>query len=157
MTMIGISGTPPHRIRRLWDSSVIIGALSQDYEIALVCEEIIQQAQRGETEILVSQFAKAECAYLRMTPYEDAERMIAEFFARRYVVAVELDDRVATLARHLVRKYLNNPKLRPPDAVHLASAIVAGVPFLETKDPDLLRLDGMEGGATPITIRWPEN
>ena len=145
-----------HRIKRLWDSSVIIGALSQDYEIALVCQEIIQQAQRGETEILVSQFAKAECAYLRVMPHADAERMIAEFFARRYVVSVELDDRVATLARHLVRKYLNNPKLRPPDAVHLASALVAGVPFLETKDPDLLRLDGMEGGATPLAIRWPE-
>lgn len=144
-------------IRRLWDSSVVIGYLAGDYGIELVCEEIIQQAERGETEILVSQLAKAECAYLRDESYGDAERMIAEFFARRYVLAVELDDEVAALARHLVRKYLDISKLRPPDAVHLASAIVAGVPFLETKDPDLLRLDGMEGGATPITIRWPEN
>ena len=146
----------PHRSRRLWDSSTIIGHLADDYGIELVCREIIQQAERGETEILVSQFAKAECAYLRGMPHEDAEQTIAEFFARRYVVPVELDDRVATLARHLVRKYLNNPKLRPPDAIHLASALVAGVPFLETKDPDLLRLDGMEGGSSPLSIRWPE-
>lgn len=144
-------------IRRLWDSSVIIGALSRDFEIELVCEEIIQQAERGETEILVSQFAKAECAYLRHESPEDAERIIADFFAQPYIIGVALDDEVAALSRHLVRKYMDNPKLRPPDAVHLASAIIAGVPFLETKDPDLLRLDGMEGGATPITIRWPEN
>ena len=144
-------------IRRLWDSSVIIGALARDFEIELVCEEIVRQAERGETEILVSQFAKAECAYLRTRPYDHGERLIAEFFARPYIVGVALDNEVAALSRHLVRKYLDISKLRPPDAVHLASAIIAGVPFLETKDPDLLRLDGMEGGATPITIRWPEN
>lgn len=139
------------------DSSVVIGYLAGDYGIELVCEEIIQQAERRETEILVSQLAKAECAYLRYESHEDGERLIAAFFARRYVVGVALDDEVAALSRHLVRKYLYISKLRPPDAVHLASAIIAGVPFLETKDPDLLRLDGMEGGATPITIRWPEN
>ena len=143
-------------IRRLWDSSVIIGALTRDFEIELVCEEIVRQAERGETEILVSQFAKAECALLQYES-EEAERVIAAFFDRPYVVVLAMDDQVTALARHLVRKYLGGCKISPSNAVHLASAIIAGVGILETREPDLLRLDGMEGEATPITIRWPEN
>lgn len=144
-------------IRRLWDSSVIIGALARDFEIELVCEEIVRQAERGETEILVSQFAKAECALLQYASEEEAERVIADFFARPYVVVLAMDDEVTALARQLVRKYLGGCKISPSSAVHLASTIIAGVGILETREPDLLRLDGMEGGATPITIRWPEN
>ena len=58
---------------------------------------------------------------------------------------VNLDPRVAATARALVRKYRDDSVLKPPDAIHLATAILWNIPVLESTDPDLLRLDASKG------------
>ena len=140
--------------RRLWDSSVVIGYLAGYPEMAEDCGLIIEQAERGELEILVSAMATIEVAYLEGSGDEDSELKIREFFSRDYIIPVSIDVRVASIARGLVRRYRIAPKLKPPDAAHLATAIQWNIPVIESTDPDLLRLSGMEGDP-PITIRRP--
>ena len=140
--------------RRLWDSCVIIDYLAGRAEAAEACQKIIAQAERGELEIVVSAIATIEVAYLEGFNDQDAEAMIRELFGRSYIIPVAIDVQVASLARDLIRKYRVGLKLKPPDATHLATAIQWNIPVIETTDPDLLRLDGLEG-APPITIRQP--
>ena len=140
--------------RRLWDSSVIIGYLAGDEDLAEPCGNIIDSAERGDIEIVVSVEAGIEVAYLDGLDDETSEEMIRELFDREYILPVAVDMRIAAAARGLIRKYRNAPKIKPKDATHLATAIQWKIPILETKDPDLLRLNGREGDP-PITIRWP--
>ena len=140
--------------RRLWDSSVVIGYLAGSPEVAEDSTLIIEQAEHGDLEIVVSAMATIEVAYLEGLDDQDSEAMIREFFGRSYIIPVSIDVRVASIARDLVRRRRNGPKTKPPDAAHLATAIQWGIPLIETTDPDLLRLDGLEG-SPPVTIRRP--
>jgi predicted nucleic acid-binding protein len=140
--------------RRLWDSSVIIGYLGGQKDLADACNNIISRAELGELEIVVSTIATIEVAYLAGVDDQASEAIIRELFDRVYIIPVAIDVRVAAIARGLVRKYRSGPKLKPADATHLATAIQWNIPVLETTDPDLLRLDGREGNP-PISIRRP--
>lgn len=130
--------------RRLWDSSVIIGYLAGQDDLKDACENIIASAERGDVEIVIATMAMTEVAYLEGLSDEESETKISEFFSRNYIIPVAIDTRVAAIARRLIRKYRTGPKLKPPDAEHLATAMQWQIPVLETTDPDLLRLDGLE-------------
>ncbi len=140
--------------RRLWDSSVIIAYLAGEPAYADTIPAIIEQARAGNVLLLVSVFATIEVAYLRGVDNVDAEEAISDFFRRDFVVPVAIDERVSAIARRLIRAYEPNPGLKPPDATHLATAVVWDIPVVETTDPDLLRLDGREG-QPPIVVRHP--
>ena len=140
--------------RRLWDSSVVIGYLTGDQSIGLACSQIIRQAELKETEILVSQMAIVETSYLRGQSDEASERLIKEFFSREYIVPVNIDSYVSFIARDLVRKYRNSPRISPADAVHLATAIHWKIPVLETTDNPLIRFNQREGNP-PVSVRRP--
>ena len=140
--------------RRLWDSSVIIGYLAGQQELADACGNIIEGAARGELEIVISAIATIEVAYLQGVDDQVSEARIQELFRREYIIPAAIDVGVSAIARGLVRKYRGVPKIKPPDAAHLATAIQWQIPVVETTDPDLLRLDGLEG-IPPIVIRKP--
>lgn len=141
--------------RRLWDSCTVIGYLAGETALAEQCSQIITQAEVGDLEILVSVMATIETSYLKGLDDQVAEAMIKEFFSRRYIIPVTIDVRTAAITRELVRKYRDEPnKIKPPDAVHLATAIQWEIPVIETTDPDLLQLDRQEGDPL-ITIRKP--
>lgn len=74
---------PPQR--RLWDSCTIINYLA-GVPVAKPCELILEQAERGELEIVTSALAEAEVVKLDKELDEDSEKMIVEFFGRDYVV-----------------------------------------------------------------------
>lgn len=137
--------------RRLWDSCVVIGFLAGYEEIREDCELIIQAAERGEIEIVISQLTKVETAFLPGIGNSESESLIREFFGRDYIIPISVDDPVSTIARDLVRRYQG---LKPPDAVQFASAILWGIPIVETTDPDLIELNEKEG-SPPIAIRKP--
>ena len=140
--------------RRLWDSSVVIGYLTGDQRIHSVCSQIIQQAERGNIEILVSQLAKSECAYIGGESDSGSERIIREFFGREYINSVNLDDAISGIVRGLIRKYRGSPSIKPLDAIHLATAIQWNIPIFETTDNPLLRFNQLEGNP-PVTVRRP--
>jgi predicted nucleic acid-binding protein len=102
--------------------------------IALIKGEVINTIDRGEIAqhildgasadrwpIFTSTFTLAEVIKARnkplLTPAE--EKKIDDFFKHEYIKLVILDREVAELARKLARSHA----LRPPDAVHLASAV----------------------------------
>ena len=140
--------------RRLWDSVVVLGYLAGYDDLKPDCPLIIQQAQRGDLEIIVSEMAKVEVAYLTGHSDSESEALIREFFSRDYIIPVNVDAPISTIARNLIRKYRNGPKIKPPDAIHLATAIQWHIPVIETTDTDFLKLDGREGNPS-VTIRKP--
>ena len=141
--------------RRLWDSSVIIGYLAGYESLKPDCPPIIEQAERGELEIVVSTMATVEAAYLQGYSDHESEALIQEFFGRNYIVPIGIDAPIASIARGLIRRCRDNPKIKPPDAAHLAAAIQWHIPVIETTDGDFLRLDRLEGNPR-ITIRRPQ-
>ncbi len=137
--------------RRLWDSCIVLGYLSGQQDIKTDCDQIIEQAKRGELEIVVSIIASVEVAYLPGLSPSDSELKIQEFFSRGYVIPVAVDISVAKTARRLIRDYYG---LKPSDAIHVATALQWQIPIIETTDPHLLELNGKEGNP-PLIIRRP--
>ena len=140
--------------RRLWDSSVVIGYLAGYQDLEPTSSLIIQEAERKETEIFVSQMAVVETAYLRGLPDSESERLIREFFSREYIVPVNIDGPISFLSQGLVRKYRNSPSIKPPDAIHLATAVLWQIPCIETTNGPLMRFDLLEGSPL-ISVRHP--
>ena len=137
--------------RRVWDASTIIRYLAGSKDAKPDVPRIIDDAVGGETEIVVS--AIAECEVAKLEGYDDAtaERRIADFFNRPYILRATVDPFVSRETRRLVRER----GLKPPDAIYLATAIRLQVPLLETYDSKLLGLDGEEGSPT-VAIRKPQ-
>lgn len=137
--------------RRVWCSCTIIDYL-KGAERAQPCIEVITHMREGSQEIVTSVIAEAEVAHLGdSTDHETAERIIREFFGRRYVVRVPFDRLMAEDVRRLIRTHQGLTTL---DAAHIATALRWHVPLLETYDDRLLDLDGVEGNP-PLVIREP--
>jgi predicted nucleic acid-binding protein len=109
------------------------------------CPQIIESAERGETEIVVSVLAEAEVAKIDGT--DEDEKKIREFFQRNYIIRVGVDPSVTEAARRLIREH----GLRAADAIHLATAIVRNVAIMETQDDRILAVGDKEG----LVIRKP--
>lgn len=156
---------------RLWDSSVVLAYLGGDPKAKNVCELILKQGERDELILHVSTIAQSEVAFLPGYSDTESENMVKEFFSRSYIKTILFDIPVSRESRKLIRKYRSsniddkplfcptckkriNGGLKPPDAIHLASALLWNIPVLETYDPDLLKLNGKEGNP-PIIIREP--
>jgi len=137
--------------RRVWDSCTIINYLA-GRQVAADCKLIIDQAERGELEIVVSVFAEAEVVKLDGELQQDSEALIREFFGRKYIIRAALDVPVATLVRDLVR---NNRGLKPYDAIHIATALHHNIPILETYDEGMIKLGAGKEGNLPLIIRKP--
>lgn len=140
---------PPSR--RAWDANAIIYYLAGNAAAQPECDLIIEEAKRGDTEIVVSVLAEAEVVKLDKELDQDAELMIREFFGRPYIVRAALDIPVAQLARTLVRRYAG---MKPPDAIYIATALHHGIPVLETYDERMIKVSGKEGNP-PLIIRRP--
>ncbi len=136
--------------QRLWDSNVILDYLSGNPNVQPDCDNLITQAGGGDLEIVVTAVTEAEVAFLDGLSDDEAEAKIREFFPRKYIIPVAIDTHTATIARHLIRTH----HLHGADAIHLATAIRWHIAILETTDPDLLKLNGLEGNP-PITIQRP--
>jgi len=137
--------------RRLWCSCTIIYYLAGYPAAKPECDLIIEEAERGETEIVVSVLSEAEVVKLDKELDTDAELMIEEFFGRSYIIRAALEPQTAKKARALVRRY---PGIKPLDAVHIATALQHDVPILETYDNGMIAISGKEGNP-PLIIRQP--
>lgn len=103
-----------------------------------MCRNTLRRAENGDIEIVTSAFTLAEVCKRTPDPNSPAVNLAA-FFDQKYVLLVPIDKQIGMRAQNLQLAGIGG--LKPPDAVHLASALIANVPFFHTFDKKLLDLD----------------
>jgi predicted nucleic acid-binding protein len=154
--------TPTKRV--YWDACVWI-ALIQREKISLpdggtedretICRMVIEAAKKGSLEILTSTFCLVEVCKAPTSKKTTSDKL-AEFFENDYILLTNLDRMVAERGRELMIAYGG---LKPPDAVHIATAAVSpGVEEMHTFDDRLLKLDGLidKADGTKLKICKPD-
>lgn len=104
-----------------------------------LCNHVIDLAVKKKVEIATSGLSLAEVCKDPSVKGTD-EDVLADFFRNEYILILPVDRYVGTLARKLLQS--SSGALRPPDAVHLATAIIADASEFHTFDGHLLKLDG---------------
>jgi predicted nucleic acid-binding protein len=136
----------PRRIA--WDACTWIATIIQEKALlpngavedrAALCNHTIELATKGSVEIATSGLSLAEVCKDLQVKGTDGD-VLADFFRNEFILVVPVDRAVGTLARQLIQA--GHAKLRPPDAVHLATAIIADASEFHTFDGGLLKLDG---------------
>ncbi|MFL9842191.1 PIN domain-containing protein [Sphingomonas sp. ST-64] len=149
--------------RYAWDSCAWIATITQEQsplkdgsieDRARLCNHVIELATRRNVEIATSGLALAEVCKNDEVKSQDGDTL-QDFFRNEYILIVPVDRYVGTLAREYMQA--GYAGLKPPDAVHLATAVVAEVSEFHTFDDKLLKLDGkisLPGGGV-LKIRKP--
>jgi len=138
---------------RYWDSDAFLAFLRDEEGRADECQAVIQGAREGRVRIVTSALTLAEVV---MLPGHDklaeaAGKTIRALFANEWIVLRDVDRFIAQKAQDLVWTYRD---LRPKDAIHVATALEAGVACLDTYDKVLLSLSGKVGDP-PLVIGRP--
>ena len=118
-----------------------------------VCGSVLQAAEDGKLELVTSAFTITEVLQPKgerpLSPEKRA--LVQRFFRRPEFVIVNVDRRLAEYAQ----RYFWDFNIKPKDAIHVASAVYAGVPVLETFDEGLIRHNGRLGGSPVLQVRRP--
>ncbi|ODU68742.1 MAG: hypothetical protein ABT11_15545 [Novosphingobium sp. SCN 66-18] len=147
----------PRRVA--WDACTWIATIIQEKvplkggrveDRAILCNHVIDMATRKQVEIATSGLSLAEVCKDEQVKREDGD-VLADFFRNEYILIVPVDRYVGTLARELMQA--GHPGLRPPDAVHLATAVIADATEFHTFDSALLKLDDKILRPTGGTLR----
>lgn len=124
-------------IAQIWDEKVDIEGDGIENRGAL-CRAVIEGAAKGGSEICTSALSLAEVSKHPSSNQREGADKIKAFFENDYIVVVPLDRRVGELARDLMQR--GYAGLKPPDAVHLASAAIVNADEMHTFDAKLLAL-----------------
>jgi len=143
----------PDEPRRIcWDSNVPLSYLNGVADRVPIIEELFRQARAGEIELLTSAISRVEIAYIQSEEQagaldEQAEAAIDALWAPGAPIkTVELYDLVEHKARALIREGIEQErKLKPMDAIHLATAQQMVVGEFHTYCKKLHRWDGALG------------
>jgi len=129
-----------------WDSCVWISLINQEPGKVGRCQNVINEAQKGEAQIWTSSLTLAEvfkkkCDGANVSIAEAQDADFENYIEQEFLVEVQLDHDIGVLARRLLRAH---PELKKPaDAIHLASAALNNVDELHTFDGEnLLVLNG---------------
>ncbi len=142
---------------RYWDSDAFLGYLKGEPDKCSACEEVLSRAGKGEVTIVTSALTLTEVLFAKYHPKlpKIMREEIATFFDSDYIALSDVDITVAKLARDVV--WDNN--IKPKDAIHVATALLWGVPLLNTFDGRLLKHDGKINSPhpphAPLRIRKP--
>ena len=105
-----------------------------------MCREVMESAKKGTLEILTSALCLAEvCKHPDLIKSQSSDK-IAAFFERNFIFVINVDTAVGEHARSLMMG--GYAGLKPPDAIHLATALLSpGIEEMHTFDGRLLDLD----------------
>jgi predicted nucleic acid-binding protein len=150
--------TKPERI--YWDSCVYIDCIQKKQPRFAMLERIYDQAINGEVEFVASTLVLAEvvrCKELTI-PAADQELVIRNFFKRSFFHFRPVDRLIAEEAAAISRAY---PDLKPPDAIHIATAIRYSCTRLQTYDgecggPKKMIAYSGRVGRPPLKIELPQ-
>lgn len=135
-----------------WDSDAFLGWLQEEEGKVQLCEGTISRAEGGEVLIVTSALTLTEVLWRRGGPKipEEKAEVLRRFFRRSYIRVRNVTRSVAETAQDVVWQH----GVKPKDAVHVATALDARVPTLETFDTDLVKKTGTIG-TPPLVIRLP--
>lgn len=120
-------------------------------------KQLVDQAKAGEIAIVTSTLAIAEVTSCGLDDEAEQKRLIREFFENDYIHVRAVDRRIAESAASISRIH----RLKPPDAIHVATAIRWGVYSLQTYDGEggkprkLLSYNGLIGNPS-LRIEVPK-
>jgi len=141
-----------------WDAAVFLSYINGEAERLPVIDSLLDSSRHGDLDIITSSLSIVEVAFTEMEKQgheldPDAERAIdALFHDREAVTIVEFHQLIAREARRLMRRALTDGRsLKPPDAIHLATAIQQKVTAVHTYDE---RVHGY-GDITGLDIEFP--
>jgi predicted nucleic acid-binding protein len=120
-----------------------------------MCRMVIEAAKKGSLEILTSTFCLVEVCKVPADKKATSDK-VADFFENDYILLTNVDRMVAERARELMARH---PGLKPPDAVHVATAAVSpGVEEMHSFDDRLLALNGAvdKADGTKLKICKPD-
>lgn len=139
--------------RRYWDSACFLAWLNEEPGRFETCGALLQAAQDGKIELVTSAFTITEVLQPKgekpLSP--DKRALVQTFFRRPEFIIVTVDRRLAEYAQ----RYFWDFNIKPKDAIHVASAVYAEVPVLETFDAGLIRHSGRLGGSPVLQVREP--
>ena len=141
-------------IDRYWDTVCFLGILNEEPDKLDACQAVIGAAERGEVRIVTSALTIAEVLWPKGRPLElpkEKAEIVRGFCEHEWIVVRDIDRFVAERARALVWEH---EALRPKDALHVATALDAGVEQFDTYDGDLIALSG-QIGEPPLIIGNP--
>lgn len=138
--------------RRYWDSGCFLAVMKAE-PFAEKCRGVIAAAKDGRVHIVTSAWALTEVVHLGETPMTiDDDRKIRDFFKLSYVTVIDVTPAIAHHARELVWTRAFSRK----DAIHVASAVAAKCPVLDTSDDKLVTAGGQGGGVPGLRITHPD-
>lgn len=149
----------PPKPRYYWDACIFIAWITdekvpprQPGEMEGLAE-IVDEVDRGQSTLVTSAITLTEV--LESTLTTDQRQQFELAMKRPSTVVMNVDTRVGQLSSDIRDHYRRQRiSVKTPDALHLASAILARVDVLHSFDPDLLRLDGNVAGHQ-LAIRKP--
>ena len=139
--------------RVYWDSVCFLGWLLEESDKKDSCEEVLIEAEDGKLQIVTSALTLAEVLALRWKPKIPADRRttVENFFKKEFILVRGVTRRTAESARDLVWDH----SIAPKDAIHVATALEAGVPMLHTYDDGLIGKSKKVGGTPVLQIAAP--
>jgi len=134
--------------RRYWDSDCFLGWLLAEQDKMTSCQEVLTAAEDNKLLIVTSALTIAEVLALRgRLKIAQADRIkVDSFFRNDYIVVRNITRRISEAARELVWDH----GVKPKDALHVATALDAGLQLLNTFDRDLIKKSGKIG--TPALV-----
>jgi predicted nucleic acid-binding protein len=136
-----------------WDSSVLIDYIERSPGRIDTLDAIVTSAEKGHARIVTSALSLAEVCKLKNLGLlaELKEKLITKFFENDYIVVRNVDRATSEYARAIIRAH----DLKPPDALHISTALLAKVDVLHTYDKDdLIPLD-KKIGIPPLRVEEP--
>jgi len=126
-----------------WDSCVFIDGLRQTPGRFPQIAQLDATAKSGDIYIFCSTLAIAEVVKMNSYgPLRTAEEQnIAAYFRHKFIKLIQVDRTIARSAAEIVRQH----ELKPPDAIHVATAIRTRGCVLYTYDKQLLDKSGQTG------------
>lgn len=143
-----------------WDSCTFLKHLMEEPGHEL-CDDVIAEAESGNLVIVTSTLTIAEVLNIKGCQEIPAENRakVEQLFNQDFIEVRAVTRKTALLARDIVwterRKGKDIVKVKPKDAIHVATAIEAEMMQMHTFDDGLIGLSGLVGGTPNLQISKP--
>jgi predicted nucleic acid-binding protein len=146
--------TEPKKV--YWDTCVWLSLINEESGRVERCRHILNEARNGNVEIWTSAFTLAEVfktssegKHISLPESKDHE--FENYIQQDFFQLVQVDFDIGVLARRLLREHV--PLKKPPDAIHLATAVINNLDEFHTfDDVNLTPLSGLVNRADGVGL-----